>query len=501
MNNEITQAKKFFENGIKNLNNGDFLDAENNFRLSLTLAPNRSSVLLNLSSSLIAQERWNEAIEFLVTLLSISPGDQEALLNLGICQSAMGNFKAAISTLNTLIKKNPSAESAWTNLGYLYLEDGDLENASLSFEKALLLNPKLVPALIGSGNLRNELQDYETGLHFFNLAQSIQPNNPLVRWNKALSLLRLGKYEEGWKLYEARQALPNMKNNFRQLNTPVWLGEESLKNKTIFIYPEQGYGDVIQTSRYLPLLEKTYSAKVIFEAPDALFDLMKSLSPTIEVVQPNSNLTSFDPIDFNCPIMSLPFAFKTRLSSIPNSTPYIFADPLKVALWQDLIKRESKNLIRIGITWSGSGHYAGKKSEKRNLPFGEVRQLISQLEKYPIEFHSLQIEPPQDSHSQASSSKILIDHSNQIKDFSDTAALISNLDLIISIDTATLHLAGALNKPTLALIPTPPDFMALLDQTGSPWYPNTTLIRQPYPGIWDIPLLTQLIKDKLNLIF
>ncbi len=505
MNEVFEQAKRLFELGNLLFSEADFANAEQKLRSANQLMPGRVSILLNLSAALIAQEKWHEAASTLAELLSISPADQEALLNLGTCQSNNGDIQAAIATFSALTISNPNLPEAWSNLGNVYLESRQLPIASSCYEKALKVNSQFIEALIGSGNLNNELQNYEAAINFFDAAILAEPNNPVPKWNKALSLLRLGKYKEGWKLFEARHLISNMQKNFRNLATPLWLGEQPLKNKTIFIYPEQGYGDTIQFCRYLPILEKEWGANVILEAPDPLYDLMTSLSPTIKVIKPHSYSRNFDIVDFHCPIMSLPLAFKTQLETIPNSSPYLFADSSKLRYWKEVLQQHSSNNdqnaqtpFRIGITWVGSGHYAGKKNEKRNVPFAKIESFFVHFKDYPVEFHSLQSEYPKDNFQAIKQSNYLIDHSKLLNNFSDTAALIDNLDLVISIDTATLHLAGALNKMTFALIPSPPDFMSLLNRTDTPWYPNTTLIRQESPGLWNINKLIHLLEDLLK---
>ena len=187
-------------------------------------------------------------------------------------------------------------------------------------------------------------------------------------------------------------------------------------------------------------------------------------------------------------------AFHTTLKTIPHKTPYLFSSPEKNLIWRNRIaisqrqKTQEEKLFRVGITWSGSGHYAGRNNLKRNISESEIAKFINSFPSQKIEFHSLQIEKDKNKSLLSLTSNNFKPHDQYIQDFSDIAALIMEMDLIVSIDTANAHLAGALNKPTLLFIPDPPDFMALTDTSTSSWYPETTILRQKIRGNWDEPL-------------
>jgi hypothetical protein len=195
-------------------------------------------------------------------------------------------------------------------------------------------------------------------------------------------------------------------------------------------------------------------------------------------------------IDFQSSIMSLPLAFNTQLDSIPTSIPYLEVNPEKSAIWRKKLNQfdDLQTPLRVGVTWRGSGKYANKMSEKRNVPFALIAQLVSDLASTDIEFHAIQNEFGRDTEFKAPTIKNLHTYANDLVDFSDTAALIDQLDLVISVDTACAHLAGALGKPTLMLVPDPPDFMSMTTCDTSPWYPNTSLLRQDTRNEWGNPL-------------
>ncbi len=502
MNKNIEQAKQYFDLGLNLFGLGDYAGAEEQFMRALSLCPDRLSILINLSATLIKLGKWSECEKVCQKILSVDSDNYDAHLNIGVCLSHYKNEVTALDHLNRAIAINPNLHSAWINKGNIFQESGNLEEAENCFNMALSLSPLSEEALIGRGNIRNDKKEYQQALEDFNAALSVNSSNAQAKWNKALSLLRLGIYDEGWKLYESRWEVAGMREHKKYLDLPLWLGKEQLRNKIILVYAEQGYGDVIQFARYLPLLEKM-GAKVLFEVQGPLVDLMKTLSPSIYVFEnfANTFVRSFPNIDYRCPVMSLPLAFSTTLETIPNNCPYLWAQETKSIFWQTRLEVASDvgvgnfHPFRIGIAWSGSGQYAGKKNIKRDLPSTDVSTLINCFHESTIEFHSLQIEA---SKNRALGSLVkghFFTHGDLLQDFSDTAALMSQMDLIVSIDTAAAHLAGSLNLPTLLLIPDPPDFMVQISRTDTPWYPRTQIIRQNSPGSWPVAQIAEAIKQ------
>ena len=495
MNASLENAKNHFQMGVNALSKENFFQAEKELRLANQLAPNRPSILTNLSTTLIRQQRWSEAIEFCNQLLEFEPNNSDGLLNLGVCKLHNNECTEALHYFERVIQIDPTLGSAWVNKGNLLLEEGMLEEAAKCFNKTLDLGTHDEEALIGLGNLHNELEEYKQGIECFSKVLEINPNNAQAKWNKAISLLRVGDFKEGWKLYESRWDISGMREYKKNLGSPLWLGKEPLNGKTILIVAEQGYGDTIQFCRYIPKLE-SMGAKVVMAVPNSLIDLMQTISSSVTIV-PDENLfleSLLGDIDFFCPIMSLALAFETTLKSIPNHLPYLFVDEKRRNYWHKKMRELRINFetvrdpFRVGISWTGSGHYAGRKNPKRDIPPKEFANLINGLREKRIEFHSLQIEEHINDVLLKMVAGNLIKHDQDLKNFSDTAALMMELDLIVSIDTATAHLAGALNRPTLLLIPRPPDFMALTEGNHSPWYPNTTVLRQQERKKWCAPL-------------
>lgn len=493
MNSPLEHAKEYFQAGLSFFENGEYEQAKIELLKAYELLPERLSILANLSATLTHLREWEQAQNICEKLLAIEPQDSIGWLNLGVCAAHQEQTHFAIECFDKCLQIDPNSVGALANKGNAHQDLEEFEVAEDCYKKALVLDPQYEEALIGSGNLLNELKRYDVALDQFDQAIKINPHNHLAKWNKALSLLRLGKFKEGWPLFESRWQVSGMKEHRPKLTAPLWLGHESLDNKTIYVYAEQGYGDAIQFSRYLPMLESEKNARVILGVPKPLVALMQSLSPSIEVVdQKTFSEHSFPKqIDFQCPIMSLALAFDTKLDSIPNLTPYLFAEPNKQGFWATKLRSSSDNQakpFKVGIAWRGSGKYANKASQKRDIPFNLIEEFITQLSSTGIEFHAIQIEFGQDTNFKALNTPGLKTYAQELVDFSDTAALISQLDLIVSVDTACAHLAGALGMPTLLLIPDPPDFMSLIDCDTNPWYPNTTLLRQASRNDWSSPL-------------
>ena len=500
MSQQLETAKEHFESGLVHFENKDYKSAKVEFFKAYELMPERLSILTNLSATLIKLREWPEAQSICEQLLKIDSQDSIAWLNLGVCAAHDGQYKLAKNCFSKSIDLYSNSFEAWANKGHAHQELAEFPEANSCYIKALELNPRHEDALIGLGNLLNEHKNYKGALKYFDRAIFNSPDNHLAKWNKALSLLRLSNFPEGWRLFESRRHLTEMSEHHPKLLAPLWLGLESIRNKTIYVYAEQGYGDTIQFSRYLPMLEKEKGAKVIFGAPKPLLELMKTLGSKIEIVdqQVFSEKNCPQKIDFQTPIMSLALSFNTEIDSIPMCSPYLYTDPGKITKWAKILKNShrKKSLLRIGIAWCGSGKYANKVSEKRNLPFSFVENLVKELAPNGIEFHAIQREFGPDTDFKEPHIESLYIHSKELIDFADTAALLAQLDLIISVDTATAHLSGALAKETLLLLPDPPDFMSLIDRNDSPWYPNTKLIRQPNRGNWEIVMNT--VKNEVN---
>jgi hypothetical protein len=309
--------------------------------------------------------------------------------------------------------------------------------------------------------------------------------DPIAIANEAQACLLAGDYKTGWRLFEARyfayqRPVAAPPSCFKE---PQWFGEP-LEGKTIFLHPEQGLGDTLQFCRYVPLVAAR-GGRVILEVPtDNLATLLRTLEGVAQLI------TRQDPMparfDYHASLLSLPLAFNTTLATVP-SRPYLKADPVKVRAWRE--KLGPSDQLRVGLVWAG-GHRPGQPetipfNERRNIPLAQ----LAPLKQPGVQFYSLQKGEPAEMElaslqSAGWNGPGITNYVDELRDFSDTAALVANLDLVISVDTATAHLTGALGKPFWLLNRFDTCWRWLLNRSDSPWYPSATIYRQEKPGDW-----------------
>ena len=409
------------------------------------------------------------------TLLSYFPNQVEILTTLGIVLLQQGRSEAGFQQLKKSLSINPNQPAALYNMAVELQKLTRLNEALDCYNQTLKFNPQDINALINRGNTLKDLKQYNAAIASFESALALQPNIPSAHWNKALTHILLGEYEQGWKEYEWGWQCGE-RGEPRKYVQPKWLGDESIAGKTILIHPEQGFGDLIQFCRYVPMLEEL-GAKVVLEAPASLVELMATLSPTVTVIKQGEPLPAFDIV---CPIMSLPLALNTTVETIPANIPYLKVNDDKKQYWQ--AKLGTKTKPRIGIVWSGSmtNKIDNNLCARRNIPLEQLTPLF----ELPFEFHVLQKDiRPEDQPVLERLSQLYF-HQDELKDFSDTAAIIQEMDLVISVCTSVAHLAGALGHETWALLPYSADYRWMLNEKNSPWYPNIELIRSEKIGDW-----------------
>lgn len=421
------------------------------------------------------------------TLLSYFPNQVEILTTLGIVLLQQGRSEAGLQQLKKSLSLNPNQPAALYNMAVELQKLTRLDEALACYNQTLRLNPNDINALINRGNTLKDLKKYQEAIDSFERALALEPNIPSAHWNKALTHILLGEYEKGWKEYEwgwhcGERGKP------RQYSQPTWLGEEPIAGKTLLVHAEQGFGDLIQFSRYVTMLEKL-GANVILEAPASLVELMASLSSKLTVIKEGDVLPTFDVV---CPVMSLPLALKTTLETIPASIPYLSVSDAKKQYWQAKLGANTKP--RIGIVWSGSmtNQIDNNLCARRNIPLAELKPLF----ELPLEFHVLQKDIRPEDQSTLDSLTQLHCHLEELQDFADTAAIIQEMDLVISVCTSVAHLSGALGHQTWVLLPYSADYRWMTNEKDSPWYPSVQLIRSEKIGDWSdvIQQTTQKLK-------
>ena len=444
---------------------------------SLELDRHQALAHLRLGVALHNIGRLDEALASYDDALAIDPKMADAHYRRGLVLFNLKRPQESLSSNESAIACAPDHAEAHCLRGRLLRREGHLPEALASFDRAIALKNDYAQAHLNRGLLLGECKRVAQALASFELALSFGANPSEVQVFKAELLLLAGKYLAGWELYEWRWRSGHRKLTPGQASIPLWNGDEPLAGKTLLIHPEVGYGDLIMFSRYVSLVEER-GAAVIVEAPASLQSLLASLPCKVQVLAPEDPLP---PVDFRCPIMSLPRAFKTTTRTIPARFPYLAADPDKRDQWRK--KLGERRGLRIGVAWWGAkGRGVDLIAHKsRSIPL----EALHPLWKFPVEFHSLQQEMSAQDAASLPGVQALADHGSALRDFSDTAALIEEMDLVISIDTSVAHLAGALGKALWVVLPFSSDYRWGLEGPTTPWYPSATLFRQASPGGWE----------------
>jgi tetratricopeptide (TPR) repeat protein len=447
--------------------------------------PDNAIYHCNRGAALERLRQWDAALHSYEQAIVIKPDLPEAHCNRANVLRELRQLPGALAGYDRAIALKPGYVNAYINRGKVLMDLGQPDAALDSYNRAIALNPDNADVYYNRAVLLGRMSRPDEAIASYDQAIAIRPGFSSAYFNRALASLLSGRYEQGWADYEwrwqnERIQLSRERRNFPQ---PRWTGAEPVSGQTIFIYGEQGLGDTIQFCRYVPLLAAR-GARVILEAQKPLVGLMGSLAGVAEVVAQGDPLRDFD---YHCALMSLPLAFRTTVATIPAPLPYLRSDPERTRAWRDILGQQRK--IRVGIVWS-SGVRPNEPQLLdlclRNIPLARLAAL-----RHPdIEFYSLQKGQPAESElaNLAAGNSLdfpIIDLTRRLNDFADTAALMENLDLVISVDTATAHLAGALGKPVWILACFNACWRWLQDRTDSPWYPTARLYRQPASGDWD----------------
>ncbi len=416
---------------------GDFLAAQASYHRALALDPAHSGAHNNLGNLLRKLHRPADALECYRRALHLRPQDTLTRYNLGTALLDLHRAEEALLWFQQATDAELPHFYQVASTGEALLRLGRAQEALGSFRDALRLRPGDVQARLGEG----------------------------------ISLLTLGQFHEGWESFEARLDDPRVRNGLPIVSGAQWRGREEVRDRTMFVYAEQGTGDTIQFARYLPMLSAR-GARVVFQAQTSLVALLQPLAD--RVISRNEPLPEFD---FQCPMMSLPLAFNTDLSTIPADIPYIFADPARVSHWHERLGPRRRH--RIGVVFSGNPEHVSDL--QRSIPAAEFFPL---LRSTGVDFHVLQTEIRDADAAVLAAYPNVRRHADALHDFSDTAALIAQMDLVISVDTSVAHLAGAMGKPVWILLQYNNDFRWLQDRDDTPWYPTARLFRQPAMQQW-----------------
>jgi tetratricopeptide (TPR) repeat protein len=447
---------------------------------------NNFQVINGIGISLTKLRRYEDA---LVCFDKISKGTKvppEVYCNKGIAYNALKQHSNALASYQKAIAIDPNYAQAWYNQGAALNDLGRYDEALASYDRAIEIYPTYAQAWSNKGVTFSCLGNQQKALDFFQKSLSIDSNYADAGWNLSLINLLLGNFSDGWKTHECRwtkeDPCPYLHSDRPQLNSL-----DGIAGKRILVWAEQGYGDTIHFCRLAPLLADL-GATVVLEVQPPLVELINSLRDchVIPRGQEASN------IDYQIPLLSLPALLGTDLNSIPATAPYLRVSDAKVSQWKQRLQLSSSQL-NVGIACSGNVHH--QNDVNRSMPLSAFTPLLAdkRLNLFLVQ-KDLRKE---DSvfYEQAGNIQFL---GASIGDFEDSAAIVQNLDIIISVDTSLVHLAGALGKEVLVLLPWVAEWRWLMDRKDSPWYPTATLIRQPNPGNWNavIEAVGQLLNKK-----
>lgn len=458
--------------GLSELRLGNFRQSLEAFERSLAGKPAQAVICLNRGHALQSLARNEEALGSFEAALALRPDYSKAHLARVSLLRRGGRLGEALAACEQWLAADPSAAEAFNLRGNVLTKLGRTDEAIADYRRAVDLRPafpaalnNLAKALKDKGRFREALASYEAAL-------ALRPDYAMAHINKALLLLLMGDYRAGWRLFEWRWKSVRAAKN-RDYPVPRWLGDEDIRGRRLLVWGEQGYGDLIQFSRFIPVLAGM-GIDVCLEAPRSLVPLLETLDATFEIREMNTRQESG--FDRHCPLMSLPFALGITLDNLPGSSRYLAAPPAAKASWAGRLGRPQR--FRVGLAWSGSTAHANDRN--RSLALAALKPLLA----LDVEFHVVQKDIRQSDLTVLAASAIST-HEGALLSFADTAALIEAMDLVISVDSSPAHLAGALGKPVWVLLPFVPDYRWLLERADSPWYASARLFRQPAAGDWD----------------
>lgn len=471
--------------GLVSHQQGDHMSARRRVEQAIAAAPTVAAYRVSLVAILLAQGQAEAALAAAGEAVARCPAESGVWLALGNAHLAAGEVEAAIAAYEAALAADPASAEALNNLGSALHRAGRLAAAEETLRRAVGLRPGHAGQLANLGLVVKDQGRFAEAMALYERALAAEPDHATARANRATLLLQQGRFEEGWAEYEWRWRAPGFTSRPRHFGPPAWDGGDPA-GRTLLLYAEQGLGSAIQFVRYAALIADR-GARVIVECQPPLARLFRASlagagGPVSHVVARGEPLPSFDA---HAPLMSLPLRCGTTLATVPASVPYLHADPAAVAAWRERLTAADGGAggLRIGLAWAGNPAHAN--DHNRSLPPPTAASLLAPLLALPdARFFSLQLGPGTASTAAQLAEGGLIDLSAEIGDFADTAALITALDLVVSVDTAVAHLAGALARPVWMLVPTIPEWRWLTDRDDSPWYPTLRLFRQPTPGDW-----------------
>lgn len=452
---------------------GQYDDAIRLCEHAIALKPDLAEASITLGTTLLECDRAEEAMVVYQRALELLPFEPSIHCNLGVAFNKLKRLDEAVAASRRAIELRPAYASAYSNLGVALLQLDRAQEAIAANEKAIEIDPSFAKAY---SNLAECLKDegrLDEALDASCTSVSLPTHDKMQQFNHALALLMEGDYENGWAAYEVRRRAGVLTPYERMFDVPEWRGEP-LAGRTLLLHAEQGFGDTLQFVRFAKDLAQS-GASIVIECQRPLVDLLRTIDG-IAIVPQGAPLPH---VDLHLPLMSLPNVLGTRLHALGGDVPYLAADPLKVAGWKARLGQTRD--LNVGVVWSGNPDH--KSDRRRSIAAASVLPAFAMP---GVRLFSLQKDPRADDrgtlHALAGS---VTDLAPELADFTETAAAIAALDLVIAVDTSVAHLAGALGRPVWMMTPYALDWRWLRDRADSPWYPTMHLFRQSVPKVWD----------------
>jgi tetratricopeptide (TPR) repeat protein len=440
---------------------------------ALAVRPDYAEALVNRGVTLHELKQSANALNSYDRALAIAPNNVDALTNRGVALHDLGRYGEALASHERALAVQPDHVVALSNRGLSLHKLARLDEALASYDRALAKQPDYIDALVNRGVTLHDLRRFDEALASYDRAVALRPDHADAHFFGSLSRLLTGDFGRGWIEYEWRRKGASTGPSSRDFPQPLWLGGPEIAGKTILLYSEQGFGDTIQFCRYVPLVAGR-GARVVLEVEEPLREVLIDLAGATRVIAKGNLLPDFD---LQCSLLSLPLVFGMQLETIPSAVSYLRAPDRALLKWG--ARLPSKRRPRIGLAWAGNAKHI--RDRERSIDPGKLLPLLD----VDATFVSLQKEVRTADMETLKRGSNIIHFGNELDGFSDTAALISHLDLVISVDTAVAHLAGALGKPVWILLTHVPDWRWLLDRDDSPWYPTARLFRQSKTREWN----------------
>lgn len=465
----VSKSDDLHRRGQAHVDAGRHLEALQCYLKLAKITPNSWDAAFRCGVLLFELKRYEEALTFLDRCQKLRSGHATTVYMRSRTLRILRRFEEAIELSEQAEVLAPDDPDVFNNAGIILhclCRDADAVDR---FDRAILLRPHFVDAITNKANSLVELQRFAEALSCYAEAKALAPDDTTIDWNVSHLKMLTGDFAAGWVGRESRWTKKTAPVPYPKFPTPMWLGQGPVAGKTILIYADEGLGDAIQFARYLPLLA-AHGARLVLVADEGLHSLLSRL-PGVALCVPKSEGATVPPFDLHCALSSLPLAFGTRVDTIPSAKTYfpaVAAEELRA--WK--ARLGDRQGMRIGLAWSGNQRHVN--DHNRSIPLNVMARLVTG----DAQFVSLQKDPKPSDMAILRERSDIADHTSHMTDFSATAALISCLDLVITVDTSVAHLAAAFGRPTWVLLPYTPDYRWLLNRNDSPWYPTMRLFRQ-----------------------